>query len=166
MMLLLQSNKMKKILFFYFLICTLTGCKKEANTQNAVPNLYGYWQVDSITNIYGGNVRTSQMDTLYGSKINPESQIIMFLSEEGRATSSGYHYGIEGEWSTQRTMGIHFDLKEMVDFAGRHKSEWQPLVVGAFNDTETYRVEGSGMKNSQLLLYFAEGKAIVFCTKK
>ena len=159
---------MKRLIIPFLLIYAFTGCKKETNSssENADPNLYGYWQVDSITNIEGGNTRTASMDAIYGQKVNPETQIVMFIAEGGAATSTGYHYTIEGNWKMDYQTNLTFTLKEAVDYAGRLNTDWQPLVIKAFNDTKTYKIEGSGARNSQLFLYYANSSQVVRCTKR
>jgi hypothetical protein len=106
------------------------------------------------------------MDTLFGLKPNSSLHIVMQIGEDGMVSApAAYHYAIEGDYKLQSSTLINFQIIEIKDLANRPKSDWQPMVVSAFNSAETYRIEGNGYAGSQLLLYYAQGKAIIHCTK-
>lgn len=165
---------MKRLLILpaiWLLVHGFQACKKNEVEPEPTPpitdsKLWGHWQVDSAIAIQGGRVRSHMMDTLHGLPTNTTARIIVQLTEDFKAVAdAGYHYAIDGSYKLTGKTTIDIQVEEIEDRANRPKSDWQPMVVSALNDADTYRVEGDGSRGSQLLLYYAHGGAILRCTK-
>lgn len=159
----MKNNNFIITVIAFFLVTA--SCKKTGEINYFNPKLIGYWQIDSITNIQGGNARSHLMDTLFGIDPNTTKRIILNFKEDKQISCYTYHFQIGGNYKVTSDFTIDFDLEEYIDFQLRPKSDWQPLVIRTFNISYSYRIEGGGGIGSRMYVYFDDGKGVLHCTK-
>jgi hypothetical protein len=160
---------MKPTIFSFALLLSfsITSCQKGTNkpTGPLDSRFYGTWQVDSITDKDGTNSRNQFMDTAYSLSYYASKTMIMTFFNNDSVSCTSYRYDIIGSFRLLSATALHFNLTELVDFAGII-SDWQPMVVAAFNAADSYQIAGDGSSGSQLYVYYNQGNQVIRCTKQ